>query len=174
MPQATHYVDTPDTPNHLVAVPAHASSDGRRGSPLSEPSHLGFPVRPARVLIGWMEPNLAIQLLTNQLDRPTREDAERRVASARQNVETRLFVPLDQGAITFAVPPEIDAYVAELAVAPGPLSVLLAQGWCVRTVDLTALCAFQPVVFSDGIDRVLGITSSAPTIEIARLTIPRT
>ena len=114
-------------------------------------------LRPARALLGWMDPEDAKRVLvSNRGDAHPSAAQVRAVETAHQAVSTRA---------TFenAVTPEADLpasllpHVDRLQKSPAGMPYFL-EGWRIRLVNLTRLISFQPAVFVDSaVERVRGL-----------------
>jgi hypothetical protein len=110
------------------------------------PSNLGRTRhRPARVLIGWMDPERAIKLLAANNLRP--DLATGAINSARAAASLR-EVPACSVATVRLPTPELAEYLQEFHGRPAA-QPYLAEGWKPQLIDLRGVRAFQPVVFID-------------------------
>jgi hypothetical protein len=128
--------------------------------------------RPARALIGWMRPGDAHWFLQSSVSGPTAEPLIQTAQRARQAVATRP-AGIDQDQLIASAPTELADHIRALHASPasGPLR---AEGWYVELVDLTRVCAFQPVVYSDQArERVEQIDENS-LASIAAVTLPLT
>ena len=103
-------------------------------------------LRPARALLGWLGDDQAFRLLASGQDNPTPlPEWQTALDSARAAVAARRELPDPSGVVENA-PPEL-ANHEEMLRAAWP--AIFAEGWSLRMVDLTSLCAMQPVVYTD-------------------------
>jgi hypothetical protein len=103
-------------------------------------------LRPARALLGWLADDQAFRLLASGQDNPTPlPDWRSAIDAARAAVEARGELPDSSGVLDEA-PPELQEH-EEMLRAAWP--AVFAEGWTLRMVDLTRLCAMQPVVYTD-------------------------
>jgi hypothetical protein len=113
--------------------------------------------RAAQALIGWMNPDDAMRVLSKLGDSGSSQAHGHMVEAAREAVGRR-EEGIDQGDLVTALPAELEAHV-ELVKATPAGSHMFAEGWDVALVDLTRVCAYQPLVLSDqAIDRAGGVT----------------
>jgi hypothetical protein len=129
------------------------------------------PAREARCLLGWMEGAQAVQILVQPPNSIPLTDATEAVAGAASAVNNRLVTSIDQSNAMAPPPPTLDNYVTQLRSQPGLGSTLLAQGWSPALIDLRQLYAFQPIVYTDGLDRVANLDPH-DLESLARVTIP--
>lgn len=129
-------------------------------------------VRPARVLIGWMRPGNADTILQSGLTGPAHAAVTETAQRARDAVASRP-PEVDQDQLVTEPPAELGDHVQALRSSPaaGPMH---AEGWQVALVDLTRVCAFQPVVYSDqALERVQSVNET-DLASIAAVTLPLT
>lgn len=109
-------------------------------------------------------------LASNRFDAaPTAEHIEL-VKRAREGVAARVE-GLDQDGLITERPAELDEHVNALRAVPSAMP-LFNEGWDVALVDLTRVCAFQPLVFSDqAVERVQSVDGE-DIKSIASLTLP--
>jgi len=105
-------------------------------------------LRPARALIGWMEPDDAVLTLAGRREEDAgRPEYQQRAAQARTVAGSRLPSIETQGVAT-EPPASFREYGA--AFAANPLSApALEEGFRIALVDLRRVCAAQPAVFTD-------------------------
>jgi len=129
--------------------------------------------RPARALIGWLPEIQGEMLLSGTINSgPAAQVPENleRARQARDAVAART-AGIDQAELTLNPPPELDDHIAKLRESPGGASMFL-EGWQVAIVDLSRVCGFQPVVFTDTTaERVDGIKAD-DMLGIAAITLP--
>ena len=113
--------------------------------------------RPARALIGWMNPNQARLWLAGwRQDLAGNEEHVRKVERANTTVAARV-AGLNQTNAVNPAPPELAAHVEALRTDPSG-ALYFNEGWEVATTDLSRICAIQPHVFTDqAAQRVAGI-----------------
>src|SRR5450759_509528 len=127
-------------------------------------------VRPARALVGWLPEDRALLLLNgNRADSPPTDVQREQLAAARRAVEAR--DRFEQGNVVQQLPPAVlDGHVDQLRAGAG--ANYFGEGFEVKLVDLTRVCAFQPSVFIDSAaERVSGVDIEDLT-QLARLTLP--
>jgi hypothetical protein len=129
----------------------------------------GALLRPARALLGWLADEQAYRLLASGRDDAT-PTPERRalVASARAAVAARA-VGLDQHGVVSPAPPELAEHERALRAT---YPAVFAEGWAVRMVDLSRLCAFQPVVYTDLARERTAAAGDGDVRHLAALTLP--
>src|SRR5579871_4390262 len=113
--------------------------------------------RAARALIGWMKADVAHRMLaSNRMDASPIAEHVAIARRARENVAART-IPLDQEGLVRERPAELEAHVQALRATPSAIP-MFSEGWDVALVDLTRVCAFQPLVFSEqAVERVQGV-----------------
>jgi hypothetical protein len=148
----------------LKSVPDHPESS-------EQPTGLAQATREARCLVGWMEPTAALQLLTNPPHCMPSEEATTRVRAASWAVANRMVPDIDQGDAIGALPDDLQPYVAQLQGAGGIVAALLTAGWQIAMVDIRKVHAFQPLVYTDGEDRV-GAIDPSDLLALAKLALP--
>src|SRR5215472_13322903 len=129
------------------------------------------PLLPGRALIGWMQPESAHAMLQfggGQSDAAAIAAVER----ARRSVAIRPS-GVNQKGLVAPAPSELTEH--EQALRENPASQMYyAEGWQVALVDLSRVCACQPVVVSSqAAERVAG-TDSGDLVSIAAVTLPLT
>jgi hypothetical protein len=131
------------------------------------PSNLGRTYhRPARALIGWIDPARAAQLLAANNQRP--DLAANTVRDAHMAASLRKLSALPDGSTTGPSSPELARYLDEFRSRP-EAQPYLAEGWEPQLVDLREARAFQPVVFTD---RLPELCTSEDLVGLARVTLP--
>lgn len=112
--------------------------------------------RPARALLGWMQPEEAQRIQAGQRTDINVPEYAQRAERARMAVAARP-VGLDQANLITEAPDELREYVAALQQAPAAAQYLL-QGWRVCIADLQRVCALQPQIFTDhAVERASGL-----------------
>ena len=131
------------------------------------PTNLGRTYhRPARALIGWIDPARAAQLLAANNQRP--DLAANTVRDAHMAASLRKLSVLPDGSTTGPSSPELARYLDEFRSRP-EAQPYLAEGWEPQLVDLREARAFQPVVFTD---RLPELCTSEDLVGLARVTLP--
>jgi hypothetical protein len=126
----------------------------------------GALLRPARALLGWLADEQAYRLLASGRDDATPTPGQRAlVTSARAAVAARAE-GLDQDGAVSPAPAEHER--ALRATYPA----VFAEGWAVRMVDLSRLCAFQPVVYTDLARERAAAGGDGDVRQLAALTLP--
>jgi hypothetical protein len=122
--------------------------------------------RPARALVGWMDPQ-QIELL---FAGPNLSEMRSRAEAARSAVAGRL-AGIDQSGAVEEIPPTLSAFTASLQSSP-VASVLFQGGGRVVVADLSMICAAQPFIFTDhALDRVRDLPP-ADLLAIAEVSLP--
>ena len=142
--------------------------------PSPEPSvdapQAGQVLRPARVLTGWMRPDNAHMILLSGVTGPASATIIETAGRARAAVSARPS-EVDQNQLVTDAPAELDAHIRTLRASPAAQAIH-AEGWRVALVDLTRVCAFQPVIFSDqAVERVQSVDAD-DLASIAAVTLP--
>ena len=121
--------------------------------------------RPARVLIGWMDPARAVQLLVANNQRP--DVAANAVRDAHVAASLRKLPALPDSS-PCPSSPELARHLDEFRCRP-EAQPFLAEGWEPQLVDLRDARAFQPVVFTD---RLPELCTHDDLVGLARITLP--
>ena len=124
--------------------------------------------RPARALIGWMEPEQAHQVLANGHDHGVTEAIVQRAAKARRAATTRRRNPTDRPSVEHSVV-GIGDYLARFRPT---IQQDLASGWRIASVDLSQMVALQPVTFTDHYADGTYDLEPSDTERIAKITLP--
>ncbi len=127
--------------------------------------------RAGRALIGWMKPDDAHRFLMSSRNDAAPDAACIEIARHARDVVSARSHGIDQDNLVIDRPRKLNNHVEALRanVAAGQM---FAEGWEVALVDLTRVCAFQPLVFSDqAIDRVRDVDES-DIDTIAAITLP--
>lgn len=127
--------------------------------------------RPARALIGWMQPTEGqLWLVSRRQDiAPTVEQIER-VARASAAVAARP-AGLDQAGAVEDPPAALDQHIAALYGDPAAAG-LLNEGWRVMVVDLSKVCAAQPSVHVDHAEERVASVDPGNLASIAAVSLP--
>jgi len=126
-------------------------------------------LRPGRALIGWMAPQAAARFLSGRPSgtQPT-TDEQARLERARAAVAARPEGVAQDGMVA-PLPAELNQHVAQLRELAGHLFDL---GWQPAMVDLSRVCAFQPVVCTDDLhQRMAGLVRES-LASLADITFP--
>jgi hypothetical protein len=109
-----------------------------------------------RALIGWLPPDAAVGLLSAGRDaNAVQFESLSRARLARETVARRA-ADIDQTGLVAPVPGALARYVGELRA--DPTNSMFAEGWDVASVDLSRVCAFQPMVAMErALERLEGI-----------------
>jgi hypothetical protein len=106
------------------------------------------PFRPARTLIGWLDPQEAV---LTQAGRQTQDagkpEYELRARQARLAAGARRF-SVDPLSVVTEAPPPLHAFKADFEAHPRA-ELIMAEGWRVALIDLRGVVAMQPTVLTD-------------------------
>jgi hypothetical protein len=137
----------------------------------AEPTGPGQLHRKARALIGWMTAAEAKLLLagrrTDRVDQPEFDSTFQRTVQA---VQTRP-PGIDQTDLITDLPSNLSDHVEQLRKSP-PSAAFFEEGWQVKIVDLTRVCALQPCVFTEDADARVSNVDSTDLTAIAAMTLP--
>jgi len=142
-----------------------------RGSAIDKTPTVPQLRRQARGLIGWMPDEVGLLFLSgNMAGAPATPEQVARIEAAHEAVRAREPLPVFSDVVRDA-PEDLEGFLTELRASPASAG-MFNDGWTVRMVDLTRVCAFQPVVFTDSAaERAVGLTAN-DTTAIARVTLP--
>jgi hypothetical protein len=127
--------------------------------------------RAARALIGWMKPEDAHRLLMSGSNDTAPDPARIQVARQARGAVAARSDGIAQDNLVIDYPAGLKDHVEALRDNL-TAAQMFAEGWAVGLVDLTRVCAFQPLVFCDqAIDRVQGVEESDIST-IAAVTLP--
>lgn len=103
------------------------------------------PTRTARALIGWMPFDHARRTLAGRSGRSRDPEIVERVRNAHQAVADRVgrFTPREA---VYDVPTELDRHIEALMRRP-EFGAYRRSGWGAKIADLSAVCAFQELVY---------------------------
>lgn len=87
-------------------------------------------------------------------------EAIARIEATKWAVTSRMVPDVDQSTAISPLPAELEPYVAQLQAAGGPVALMMANGWTVAMVDIRRVTACQPIVYTDGVDRVSGVDTT--------------
>jgi hypothetical protein len=117
-----------------------------------------------------MRPDNAHMILLSGVTGPASATIIETAGRARAAVSARPS-EVDQNQLVTDVPAELDAHIRTLRASPAAQAIH-AEGWQVALVDLTRVCAFQPVIFSDqAVERVQSVDAD-DLASIAAVTLP--
>ena len=127
--------------------------------------------RDARILIGWLNVEMAQRLMTSQRGdvqlTPAQVDV---ITRARAAVEARP-ADVDQDGVVEPAPDEMSDYVSEFLASPA-VQPYVNEGWKVGVADLSRVCAFQPNVFVDHAAARTEDATAGDLASIAPITLP--
>ncbi len=126
--------------------------------------------RPARALIGWMNPNEARLTLAGRRADDHNPEHSIHVEQARAAVAARA-PGLDQTDVIQDTPGELSAYVEALQHHPAVLPYF-NEGARVALVDLTRVCAIQPNVFVDQAAQRVAEVDGHDWVSMASVSLP--
>jgi hypothetical protein len=139
--------------------------------PAPEPPPSALVLRPAMAAIGWMRPDNAHQAL--QLGTAT--TADRIIATARRARDAVAARPegVSQDELIRPLPTELTGHVGALQASPAA-GHMFTEGWQVRLVDLTRVCAIQPLIYTDRTFEGGQLLDANAMTAIAAITLPLT
>ncbi len=127
--------------------------------------------RPARSLIGWLEPQQAQLILAGQRqDLAGTPEHIARASDARSAVLQR-EAGVAQAGVVIDTPVELADHTANLC-ASGAGKTMVDEGWTVRLIDLTKVCAVQPNIFTDHAEARVEGTVADDLSSLAWVTLP--
>jgi hypothetical protein len=140
--------------------------------PPDGPPASGLVLRPARAAIGWMRPDEAHRALQMGMAGPAPERIVETARLARDAVASRP-AGVSQDDLVSPMPGELAGHVRALQASPaaGPM---FTEGWQVQLVDLTGVCAFQPLLYSDRSFESTQLLDANDLTAIAAITLPLT
>jgi hypothetical protein len=112
---------------------------------MNEPDDRVF--RPARTLIGWLDPEEAVLTQARRQTQEVKPEYELRARQARLVAGARRF-SVDPRSVVTEAPPVLHAFKAEFEGHPRA-ELMMAEGWRVALVDLRGVVAMQPSVLTD-------------------------
>jgi hypothetical protein len=127
----------------------------------------GAALSPARVLLGWMDPEQGVRVLQGHAAAP--DDAVQRVRAARERVASRP-PGVDQSDAVASLPDALAAHVRALHQHPAAAEQL--AGWTPSLVDLRRLCAVQSRVFLDHGHALAGAADPRNPASVAAVCLP--
>ena len=132
---------------------------------------LAHVTRPARALLGWMtEPEGTLSLAKRQVQNASKPEYVQQVRAAIGAVKGRKE-GLNQENILSDTPREIDDYVKAF-MAQDSFNIFAQEGWQTKIVDLSKVCALQPIVFSDHAEERTEPAINEDLLSIAKITLP--
>jgi hypothetical protein len=147
-----------------IAPPVTSSS-------VATPKSLGLELQPAQVLLAWMTPEEANSLLgIGQTHEPRAAAQPEWLEEARAAVAARPPGINQQGAIR-AAPAAVEKYGRQLLHQPH-MRAFKEEGWLVKMVDLSRICAVQPMVFIHRAEHHCAAIDNPDPMVLARLTLP--
>lgn len=127
-------------------------------------------LRPARALIGWMNPaQAALCLASQRADHQSNPEYLQTAERLRAAVAARPSW-IEQTDVVGDPPERLAEYGKSLTQHPA-IAAFFGQGWRVAIVDLSKVCALQPLVFSDGLERMSSMQPSDP-LSLAQISLP--
>jgi len=142
--------------------------------PAPEPPPFALVLRPARAATGWMRPDDAHQAL--QLGAPTTmTTTERIISTARHARDAVAARPegVSQDELITPLPDVLAGHVRALHASPAAVG-MFSEGWQVALVDLTRVCAIQPVIYTDRTFEGTQLLDPDDLPAIAGITLPLT
>lgn len=129
--------------------------------------------RPARALLGWMQPNEALLMLTGRRQDVLPTDEQKQLVERLRDGVARRLAGIDQSGLEQPATVVLDPYLAELEkdqAADG----LFASGCKVALIDLSRVIAAQPLVHVDHAEERVAAVQSNDVTSIARVSLPTT
>lgn len=127
--------------------------------------------RPARALLGWMNESEALLMLAGRRHDITPSEEQKHLAAKLRNAVAGRPVGVDQTRIEQPPTDDLGPYIADLAKGAAAAGLMKA-GWKVALVDLTRVCAAQPLVHTDhAAERVAGVDAKDVSA-IAAISLP--
>lgn len=140
-------------PSGLVVAPITSTADA---------------FRPARGLLGWLEPDAAHQLLVaGHAEATVDADVVSRATAARQAASSRS--PADQADVVSSWPTGIGDHLAQLRQIA---KILFDEGWRPCSVDMARLYSLQPTTFADHVKEGVDVVDPDEKAELAGITLP--
>ena len=132
---------------------------------------LGHVTRPARALVGWMQPAEAQLMLAQRMvqlaEQPAHVD---RAAAAQQTVSSRAPM-VGEPHVLDEPGAELQEHIGNL-IAHSDYRSFATERWTVRIADLSRVIALQPMVFWDHARERTSSAVSGDMAVLARITIP--
>jgi len=129
--------------------------------------------RPARALLGWMQPNEALLMLTGRRQDVAPTDEQKQLVERLRDGVARRPIGIDQSGVEQPAPVELTPYLADLEKDQAAAG-LIASGCKVALIDLARVIAAQPLVHVDHADERVAAIRSDDLVSIARLSLPTT
>lgn len=127
--------------------------------------------RPARVLLGWLDDEMAAHFLSGQRrDLALSEDLKNRIETARAAVAARA-PGVDQTKVVRDTPADLTEHITALRQTKAA-EEMFNKGWRVALVDLRCVCALQPHIFSDHAEERAAPVDPNDLRTIAVVTLP--
>jgi len=131
--------------------------------------------RPARALLGWMEPAEAESWLVGHQDGLNPTPAQTTLAAQMRATVAARPVNLNQTDVVTAPPAALAGYIRKLE-QNSEFATMLREGFTVAIADLTKLCALQPYVYIDRFEERIAETEAevqaGDLMALAALTLP--
>lgn len=128
-------------------------------------------MRPARALVAWMaQPEAQLVLAGRRLDMANRPEHVERATAARTFLASRPR-GCDQTGIVADPTADLQEHLAQFLSSSGA-QTYLSQGWSVKIVDLSRVCALQPIIFSDHADERAAPVQPNDIRSIAAVSLP--
>lgn len=139
--------------------------------PPTAAAELGYTLRKARALIGWLpHKEGALWLAGRQMRQPAESEHLERCKAATDSVAARP-PGVDQASLFAELPPSVLPHIEALKANPISARVLANAGKPVL-VDLTRICAMQPQIhIEDAVNRTRGLRED-DYLAIAKITLP--
>jgi len=129
--------------------------------------------RPARALLGWMQPNEAVLMLTGRRQDVAPTDQQKQLVGRLRDAVARRRSGIDQSGIEQPALAALTPYLGELEKDQAAAG-LIASGSRVALIDLARVIAAQPLVHVDRADERVAIAQPDDLTSIARVSLPTT
>ncbi|TME51565.1 MAG: hypothetical protein E6I60_10425 [Chloroflexi bacterium] len=129
--------------------------------------------RPARALLGWMQPNEALLMLTGRRQDVAPTDEQRQLVERLRDGVARRATGIDQSGIEQPATAALTPYIADLEKDQAAAG-LIASGCRVVLIDLARVIAAQPLVHVDHADERVAAAQLGDIASIARVSLPTT
>lgn len=129
--------------------------------------------RPARALLGWMQPHEALLMLTGRRQDVAPTDEQRLLVERLRDGVARRATGIDQSGIEQPATAALTPYLADLEKDQAAAG-LIASGCRVALIDLARVIAAQPLVHVDHADERVAAAQLGDIASIARVSLPTT
>jgi hypothetical protein len=145
--------------------------DKDKSTILPEATSVPIPTRKGRGLLGWMPAVQAGAFLSGSRQDKEPDPSHLALANQAREVVGQRAAGIDQSNAFFELPSELVTHLKALEANPKSANIRAERGEP-RLIDLTKICAAQPVIYTeDAVRRVKGIQSD-DLVAIAQMTVP--